>query len=89
MAITSCHSLHPVTVVPFHIPSFRLGQAILGRGEDFQARGILAWCKFLDGDHGAAAGEFCAAMSAADDPKFLEEVWVGRVEMVGKTGRLR
>lgn len=51
-----------------------LSKVILGRGEDApRARNILAWCKFLDGDHGAAAGEFCASMSAADDPEFLEE----------------
>lgn len=87
---TSCHFFF--TSCYFISLPFHLGQqlqVILGRGEDApRARNILAWCKFLDGDHGAAAGEFCASMSAADDPEFLEEVWVGTREM-RETGRLR
>lgn len=48
---------------------------ILGRGESGRARSILAWSKFLDGDHCAAVPEFCAALSSlvVENPQMLEE----------------
>jgi hypothetical protein len=36
---------------------------LLGRSESGPARCILAWSKFLQGEHGAAAGEFCASLT--------------------------
>lgn len=47
---------------------------LLGRGENGRARYILAWSKLLDGEHGAAAGEFCAALPyLVEEPNLLEE----------------
>ena len=34
----------------------------MDRGQCGRAQQILAWCKALQGDHGAAAGDFCAAL---------------------------
>lgn len=51
-----------------------LCKVLLGRGENGRARYILAWSKLLDGEHGAAAGEFCAALPyLVEEPNLLEE----------------
>ena len=56
---------------------------LLGRSEGGPARCILAWSKFLQGEHGAAAGEFCAALTGlVEKPQLLEEA-----RARGKLGR--
>lgn len=52
-----------------------LSKVLLGRSESGPARCILAWSKFLQGEHGAAAGEFCAALTGllTEKPQMLEE----------------
>ncbi|CAJ1338663.1 unnamed protein product [Effrenium voratum] len=49
-----------------------MAKAIMDRGECGRAQQILAWCKALQGDHGAAAGDFCAALpNLTQDPATL------------------
>eukprot|EP00435_Cladocopium_sp_Y103_P074701 s43_g50.t1 len=52
-----------------------LSKVLLGRSESGPARCILAWSKFLQGEHGAAAGEFCASLTSlvTEKPQMLEE----------------
>mmetsp|Transcript_11339 Transcript_11339/g.23945 ORF Transcript_11339/g.23945 Transcript_11339/m.23945 type:complete len:180 (+) Transcript_11339:2-541(+) len=52
-----------------------VAKMILGRAEIGQARQILAWSLALDGEHAAAAGEFCAAMPllVVQDPGSLDQ----------------
>ncbi|CAL1167890.1 unnamed protein product [Cladocopium goreaui] len=52
-----------------------LSKVLLGRSESGPARCILAWSKFLQGEHGAAAGEFCASLTGlvTEKPQMLEE----------------
>ncbi|CAJ1347673.1 unnamed protein product, partial [Effrenium voratum] len=50
-----------------------MAKAVMDRGQCGRAQQILAWCKALQGDHGAAAGDFCAALPNLQDPAALEE----------------
>ena len=43
-----------------------------------EARYILAYAKYLDGEPGAAAGEFCAALPCLEQPLFEEAVNMAR-----------
>ena len=52
-----------------------VAKMILARAEVGEARQILAWSLALDGEHAAAAGEFCAAMPllVVQDPNSLDQ----------------
>jgi len=61
---------------------------LLGRSESGPARCILAWSKFLQGEHGAAAGEFCASLTGlvTEKPQMLEEAMTEKPRFSATSG---